>query len=201
MRASWTDTLAEFLRREPGVGAVRVNIAGRTVDVATLGAADEGRLRAHVEETLRSVAPGAATGGGAPRGFVVRNEGGTVELAGESCPTAPAFWRWRRFDWPAETAADAGGREPCGERGHAHGHSHEAEDWRALGASAALCGLAGLAGFLLEKTGAGPWWLAHLLTAVALVAGGWDAALDSWRNLRERRLDIHFLMLAVGAGA
>jgi Cd2+/Zn2+-exporting ATPase len=34
-----------------------------------------------------------------------------------------------------------------------------------------------------------------------LVAGGWDAAIDTWENLRARKLDIHFLMLAVAAGA
>ncbi|MDR0901363.1 MAG: cation-translocating P-type ATPase, partial [Opitutaceae bacterium] len=46
-----------------------------------------------------------------------------------------------------------------------------------------------------------PWWLARALYGVALVAGGWDAAGDSWKNIRGRKLDIHFLMLAVAAGA
>ena len=36
---------------------------------------------------------------------------------------------------------------------------------------------------------------------MALVSGGWDAAKDAWENLKERRLDVHFLMLAVATGA
>ena len=35
----------------------------------------------------------------------------------------------------------------------------------------------------------------------ALVAGGWDAAIDTWANLRSGEIDIHFLMLAVAIGA
>jgi Cd2+/Zn2+-exporting ATPase len=37
--------------------------------------------------------------------------------------------------------------------------------------------------------------------AVSLLGGGWDAAKDAWKNLREGRADVHFLMLAVAAGA
>jgi Cd2+/Zn2+-exporting ATPase len=33
------------------------------------------------------------------------------------------------------------------------------------------------------------------------VAGGWDAAVDTWENLKKREIDIHFLMLAVAVGA
>jgi Cd2+/Zn2+-exporting ATPase len=36
---------------------------------------------------------------------------------------------------------------------------------------------------------------------VALIAGGWDSAKDTWGLLRSAKLDIHFLMLAVAAGA
>ena len=37
--------------------------------------------------------------------------------------------------------------------------------------------------------------------AAAYLAGGWDAALDTFGKLRRFRLDIHFLMLAVAIGA
>lgn len=37
--------------------------------------------------------------------------------------------------------------------------------------------------------------------AAALVAGAWDAAIDTWANLKKREIDIHFLMLIVAAGA
>jgi Cd2+/Zn2+-exporting ATPase len=44
-------------------------------------------------------------------------------------------------------------------------------------------------------------WLSKAIYAAGLLAGGFDAAMDSWENLRERRIDIHFLMLAVAVGA
>jgi len=40
-----------------------------------------------------------------------------------------------------------------------------------------------------------------VLFGISLIAGGWDAAKDAWENLREGRLDVHFLMLAVAIGA
>ena len=36
---------------------------------------------------------------------------------------------------------------------------------------------------------------------MGLITGGWDAAIDSWENLKKREIDIHFLMLAVALGA
>jgi Cd2+/Zn2+-exporting ATPase len=36
---------------------------------------------------------------------------------------------------------------------------------------------------------------------VAYLAGGWFPAAEVWERLRERQLDVHFLMLAVAAGA
>jgi Cd2+/Zn2+-exporting ATPase len=36
---------------------------------------------------------------------------------------------------------------------------------------------------------------------VGIVAGGWDAAVYTWANLKKREIDIHFLMLAVAVGA
>ncbi len=42
-------------------------------------------------------------------------------------------------------------------------------------------------------------WIGCFL--VSIVSGGWDAAKDAWEKIREGQLDIHFLMLAVAAGA
>src|SRR2546425_38412 len=44
-------------------------------------------------------------------------------------------------------------------------------------------------------------WLTRGLFLVGLVTGGWDAAVDTWANLKKREIDIHFLMLAVAVGA
>ncbi|QJE96738.1 heavy metal translocating P-type ATPase [Luteolibacter luteus] len=87
--------------------------------------------------------------------------------------------------------------------GHHGEHSHDLHEevgWPWLLASAAICGLATLAGVLVQRTGAPP-QVALGLYATAYLAGGWEAALDSIGNLRRFRLDIHFLMLAVAAGA
>jgi len=84
---------------------------------------------------------------------------------------------------------------------HDHqGHSHEEVGWQWLLASAAICGAATLAGVILQRTGAPP-QVALGLYATAYLAGGWEAALDTLGNLKRFRLDIHFLMLAVAAGA
>ncbi len=71
--------------------------------------------------------------------------------------------------------------------------------WQLLLASAAICGLATLAGVFLHR--AGYETAAHGAYAAAFLAGGWDAALDTLGKLRRFRLDIHFLMLAVAVGA
>ncbi len=85
--------------------------------------------------------------------------------------------------------------------GYGHGHHHHDGDWRALAWCAAACAVLGVAGFAAERLAIGPLWLAKALYGAALIAGGFDAAKDSWENLKSRTLDIHFLMLAVAVGA
>ncbi|MEK0445995.1 MAG: hypothetical protein RLZZ399_1316 [Verrucomicrobiota bacterium] len=76
-----------------------------------------------------------------------------------------------------------------------HGSEHLGE-WRWQLAAAGLCGLLGIAGwFATEPT-------ARLIFhGLAYVAGAWFAAEETWEKLRERSVDVHFLMLAVAAGA
>ncbi|MGC4014429.1 MAG: cation-translocating P-type ATPase [Luteolibacter sp.] len=84
---------------------------------------------------------------------------------------------------------------------HAHGHDHgEGPSWKLLLASAAGCGLFTLTGVFLQRSGAPP-NLAYAAYAAAYLCGGWDAALDTYDRLKNFRLDIHFLMLAVAIGA
>jgi len=71
-----------------------------------------------------------------------------------------------------------------------------------LTALAAACGGLGLLGFAAGHALPQFPWASHVLYFAAIVAGGWDAAKDSWENLRARRpIDIHFLMLVVALGA
>ena len=43
--------------------------------------------------------------------------------------------------------------------------------------------------------------MAKGLFLLGFFAGGWDAAVDTWANLKKREIDIHFLMLVVAVGA
>lgn len=207
MQPSWTETLAEFLKQEPGVEAVRIDPASRKVSLATLGTVDLRGLENHLAETLAVIEAQIGKGAGrAPAGFTLKREGKVTELAEVSCETAPKFWKWREFAWP-ELDAAAGGRGAAQEdhdnddHGHGHGHGHGESEWKELTVFAAVCGGAGIVAFALEKLAAGPAWLPVAVYVVALIAGGWDAAVDSWANIKKARVDIHFLMLAVAAGA
>lgn len=186
MQPTWTETLADFLRREPAIEAVRIDPSARTVAVATLGDLDESTLRTRLAETLAAIESQLGAEARAPAGYVVHRSGGVTEFAEESCATAPRFWKWREFAWPELQPVAT---EPA------------TPEWKELAVFAGICGIAGLAGFAVERFGFGPEWLGRLCYAVALIAGGWDAAKDTWENIRSGKLDIHFLMLAVAVGA
>lgn len=193
MNNNWAQTLAEFLKRQPGVEAVRIDVATHTVSVATLGKVELEEFRERLEETVRAIESELAVPGSAPMGFKVRQEGTVTEIAGESCSTATRFWQWKEFTWAplsGPSAAELAAAE-----------AHEEAEWRQLTMLAGVCGVFGLAGVVVHHLGVGPHWMPHAFYAVALVAGAWDAAIDSWQNLRQLRLDIHFLMLAVAIGA
>ena len=80
---------------------------------------------------------------------------------------------------------------------HAPGHEHEGE-WKVQLAASGLCLLFGLAGWWTESTHAS---LSLGLFAAAYLAGAWFTVGEVWEKLRAREVDVHFLMLAVAAGA
>ena len=85
---------------------------------------------------------------------------------------------------------------------HAHDPEHEAPgEWRKLAFLAAVSGVLGLLSLVAERFGeTGHTW-ALALVAGSCLAGGWDAAIDGWASLRERRVDVHLLMIVVAVGA
>src|SRR5690606_39070350 len=119
--------------------------------------------------------------------FTLRRVGTLTELAEQTCATAPTFWQWRPVPWP-DLEAKAVPADPSAE-------------WKQLAGLAGACASLGLAGWLVTLWDLGPAWLATVCYGLALLAGAWDAAIDTWSTLRRGKVDIHFLMLAVALGA
>lgn len=195
MESNWASTLAEFLKQQPGVGAVRIDMTTRKVSMATLGSVNRARLESRLAQTIGSIEKQLARQSAAPAGYTLKRDGNVTELAAKVCPTATKIWQWREFTLPPLVPA------PGARADELHEPEAETSEWKELAVLAGACAVFGLAGFALETLGWGPVWLGHALYAVALLAGGYDAAKDSWENIRQGKLDIHFLMLAVAVGA
>ena len=185
--AAWIGELVQFLREQPGVGAVRINPESHKVAVATLGRVDAAEFENKLAATIAAVEAGLAAKGApnAPAGFSLKREGDSLVVGRETCVTAEKLWLWREMEWPEIKA----------------GPSPEDQEWRTLSVLAAICGSAGIAGVVTGLVAPGLPWLPKVFYLVGLVTGGWDAVIDSWANLKKRQIDIHFLMLAVAIGA
>jgi Cd2+/Zn2+-exporting ATPase len=200
-------SVASAFDEEPTLEAVTIDRAQQTVSVATLGRTDEARITQRITESLQQadgVQEPASCGllegtascqtCGAPlsadeaRKVTVRQEGEATTIARVTCPTAPKFWRWRRMPWPKVVQRDVEFLE----------HAEEMDEWKPQLLLAVLCGLCGLAGYFLA--GRAPPWAVPAY-ALAYLAGGWFAALEVWERLRQRAIDVHFLMLAVAFGS
>src|SRR5687768_16616411 len=95
------------------------------------------------------------------------------------------MWQLREMEWPEmreEERPDEG-------------------EWRTLAWLAAICGVAGIGGAVAQHFFPSSPWLAKVIFALGIIAGGWGAAIDTLANLKKREVDIHFLMIAVALGA
>ena len=82
---------------------------------------------------------------------------------------------------------------------HEPGHEHDhAGEWKVQLVASGLCAVFGVAGWWASGGHAG---LATGLFAAAYLAGAWFTVQEVWEKLREREIDVHFLMVAVAAGA
>ena len=183
----WVGELVRFLREQPGISAVRIDAAAHRVAVATVGnvaiAGFEEKLAAAIAAVEAQLAARATVP--TPAGFSVRQDGAATVVGRDSCVTAEKIWRWRELEWPEIKA----------------GPAPEEQEWRKLALLATVCAAGGIAGMLAEHFAPGLPWLAKAFFFVGVVAGGWDAAVDTWQDIRTRGIDIHFLMIAVAAGA
>ncbi len=185
--AAWVEELVRFLRTQPGVSAVRIDPTAHKVFVATVGSPPLEGLEEKLAATMAAVEAqvAAKNAGRAPAGFSLRRDGGATVIGRETCVTAEKMWLWRELEWPEIKA------EPL----------PADQEWRLLAKLAAVCGVAGVAGVAAGYFAPDEAWLSTGFFFVGIVAGGWDAAGDTWARLKKRAIDIHFLMLAVAVGA
>lgn len=179
----WSERLARHLRREQRIQAIRMDPQSRAAAYATLGLSDDAELRAALEEVLSAIGTIPEGKWEAPSGFLLSKDRGSLVLSRPSCMTSPRLWRWQDAAWPEVR------------------HEEEEEDWRPLAIQATACACLGLGAVAAEGVLGLPDAVRLLLQVGALVAGGWDAAIDTWKGLLRRRVDIHFLMLLVAVGA
>lgn len=179
---NWAAGLASFLQSNEAVEALRVDATHRKVEIATIGPVDLKLLEARLTETIRMIKAGNSQA--ASVGVHVKTgEDGRLSLQKPTCITAPRLWQWREIEWPVAEETD------------------EYEDWRVLGVLAGICAILGVAAWGIETVGTAPSWVPIVLYIGAMFAGGWDALGDVKIGLPKGELDIHFLMLAVAAGA
>jgi Cd2+/Zn2+-exporting ATPase len=205
-----TRSVMDALNAEPTLEAVTINRSRQTLSLATMGRTDEARLAGTVTDRIQQAyetgldeqcmllqGVGQCLTCHAPlsdleqKRITIRHEGDKTTIARVTCPTAPRFWRWRDIPWPKVVQRDV-------EFFEAEEHPGEWK-WQLL--AAALCAVFGLAAALLTPHGTRPAVIGYVFYGLAYLAGAWFAAEEVWTRLRKATLDVHFLMLAVAAGA
>jgi len=197
--------VAEEMRGDPTLEAIRVDRAAGALSVATLGPSRDNALAdriVHRLEAITSATPdarcalltGAVDCSRCPHSetlpnqqlFTIDHHPDATTIARVTCPTAPRFWRWRESPLPKFVPREV--RLPEDE--------HEENEWKAQLVAALVCLIAGIGGWAL-----GPSPFALGCFVLSYLAGAWFPAVEVWERLHERRLDVHFLMIAVAGGA
>ena len=125
------ERLAAFLSSEASVEAILVDPSTHAVSLATLGQVDTDQLQSKLAAVLRSLDEAHITAVPATAGAVRTKSGVTVKLLPHeallekpSCQSAPLFWKWRQFEWPAPEEIE----------------EESGEEWKALTLQATICG-------------------------------------------------------------
>lgn len=207
----FTRAVAQVLAEEPTLEAVTIDRTHQKISVATLGRADVEKLSARIttqfqqaQETTPGPICGLLSGTGdcqtcetpltelERKNLLIQHTGCATTIARVTCPTAPKFWRWRNLPFPKVVQRDVEFLEHADDE---HGHDH-ADEWKAQLALAAACGALGL----LAAHAVPSAWRVPVFT-LSYLAGAWFPAEEVWERLRQRAIDVHFLMLAVAVGA
>ena len=197
-------SVVDALDAEPSLEAVTINRARQTIAVATLGKTDEPRLVENVTGRIKKAYENGPSdhcqllqGNGdcltcdAPlspnerRQITIQHSGDQTTIARVTCPTAPKFWRWRDIPFPKIAPREMELDED----------DHHVDEWKWQLAAAIACGVLGLlAAFVFPA-------MRIPLFVLSYLAGAWFPAEEVWERLQKRVIDVHFLMLAVAAGA
>ena len=206
-----TRAVTSVLIEEPTLEAVTIDPLLKKISLATLGRTDEARLRERINAKLQEVeradskqacqllvSGGACANCSTPLSepernqFTVSHERGVTTIARVTCPTAPKFWRWRDLPFPKVVQRDVEFLEHADDE---HGHDH-ADEWKLQLLLAGACGVLGLlAAHAVTET-----WRVPVFV-LSYLAGAWFPTEEVWGRLRQRAIDVHFLMLAVAAGS
>jgi Cd2+/Zn2+-exporting ATPase len=201
-------SVVDALANEPGLEAITIDPDREKISVATLGRAPRTgietltrRVTEKIHGAMENHSCGLLEGSadcrecetplspGERRNIVIRRENGSTTISRATCPTAPVFWRWRDLPLPRVVPREVEVPENAED---ADAHINE---WKSQMAAAILCGIFAMAGAFA------PHPFKIILYAAAYVAGGFYQIEEIWERLRERAIDVHFLMIAVAVGA
>jgi Cd2+/Zn2+-exporting ATPase len=199
-------SVVEVLSEEPTLEAVTIDRARQTISVATLGRADVPALTEKVSDSFERAqavseknrcmlleGAGECLRCSQPlseadrKRISINHDHEVTTIARVTCPTAPKFWRWRDIPFPKVVQRDVGFFD----------HADEVDEWKGQLVAAVLCGAFGLTGYALHHQSS----LSIPFYLLAYLAGSWFTAQEVWERLRERAIDVHFLMLSVAAGS
>ncbi|HEU5125021.1 MAG TPA: cation-translocating P-type ATPase [Verrucomicrobiae bacterium] len=204
-----TRSVVDALAAEPTLEAITIDRAQQTISVATLGKTDEPRIAQAVAGSIQKAYQSgpetrcrllegeeechtcdAPLSPEERRKISIQRQGDQTTIARVTCPTAPKFWRWRNLPWPKVVPREL---EFIEDEEHIDEHINE---WKAQLVLAVACGILGLlAAYAVPSAWRVPVFL------LSYVAGAWFPAEEVWERLRQRAIDVHFLMIAVAAGS
>jgi Cd2+/Zn2+-exporting ATPase len=201
-------SVVDTLAREPGLEAVTIDPAREKISVATLGRLPQGGIETMTRRFTEKIQAARDTractlleGGGdchvcgmplsrdERRNVIIRRDGASTTIARATCPTAPHFWRWRDLPLPKVVPRDMEIPDSAEEM------DEHINEWKMQMVAAVLCGIFALAGAF------SPAPFKTIFYVAAYLAGSFYPLEEVWERLRERMIDVHFLMIAVAVGA
>ncbi len=195
------------MKNEPALEAVKIDRNRRLVSVATLGKPKNTDLEQYLlaqihlleqspQDQRCTLLDGSPDCSGCPvpqiadqrKGIEIAATGDSTTISRITCPTAPTFWRWRQIPWPKLVPRKV----------VLPGEADHEREWKEQLTAALLCLVFGLVGYF---SAAHQNRISVVFYVLAYVCGSWFTVHEIRERLRERVLDVHFLMLTVAIGS